>query len=66
MAVINQAPLIPEAFLVECDPLPDATDGKLATLLTNHIEVAHQYHLCAQRHGDLVAVVRKAQAGTGK
>lgn len=58
MAVINQAPLIPEAFLVQCEPLPDAADGSLGTLLTNHIEVAHQYHLCAQRHSDLVRVIR--------
>lgn len=51
-------PVIPEAFLVSCDPLPEVTQGKLPALLNNHIEVARMYHLCAQRHGDLVEVVR--------
>lgn len=56
-------PVIPEAFLVRCDPLPDAQGGKLGDLLKNHVEVARLYHLCAQRHGDLVDVVRGATDG---
>ncbi len=58
-------PVIPEAFLVRCDPLPDAQGGKLGDLLKNHVEVARLYHLCAQRHGDLVDVVRGATDGGG-
>lgn len=53
-------PVIPEAFLVRCDPLPMAEDGKLGTLLKNHVETARLYHLCAQRHEGLVGVVRGA------
>ena len=58
-------PVIPEAFLVRCDPLPNAQGGKLGDLLKNHVEVARLYHLCAQRHGDLVEVVRGATDGGG-
>ena len=61
MAVSKPAPVIPEAFLVQCEALPDAQDGKLPTLMQNHIEVARLYHLCAQRHGDLVDVLRSTQ-----
>lgn len=34
----------------------------MSSLLLNHVEVAHQFHTCAQRHGDLVDVIRKAGA----
>ena len=61
MVVSQPQPVIPEAFLVECEALPDAQDGKLPTLMQNHIEVPHLYHLCAQRHGDLVHVLRSTQ-----
>ena len=54
-------PVIPEALLVQCDALPDAEEGKLPALMQNHIEVARLYHLCAQRHGALVDVVRGTQ-----
>ncbi len=53
-------PVIPEALTVRCDPLPKAEDGKLGTLLKNHVETARLYHLCAQRHDGLVGVVRDA------
>ena len=53
-------PVIPEALTVRCDPLPKAEDGKLGTLLKNHVETARLYHLCAQRHEGLVGVVRGA------
>lgn len=43
----------------ECEPLPDAQDGKLPTLLQNHIEVARLYHQCKQRQADLSGVVRE-------
>lgn len=59
-------PVVPEALTLRCDPLPKAEDGKLGTLLKNHVETARLYHLCAQRHGDLVGVLRAAQDGTGK
>ena len=51
-------PVIPEALTLRCDPLPQAEDGKLGTLLKNHVETARLYHLCAQRHEGLVGVVR--------
>lgn len=53
-------PVIPEALTLRCDPLPKAEDGKLGTLLKNHVETARLYHLCAQRHDGLVGVVRDA------
>ena len=54
-------PVVPEALTLRCDPLPMAEDGRLGTLLKNHVETARLYHLCAQRHGDLVEVVRSTQ-----
>jgi hypothetical protein len=62
VAVIQPQPLIPEAFLVKCQDLPEVQDGRMSSLLLNHVEVAHQFHSCAQRHGDLVDVIRKAGA----
>lgn len=41
-----------------CTTLPMAQDGKLSTLMHNHVEVARLYHQCSQRHTDLVGVVR--------
>lgn len=58
MVTIAPRPIIPEAFLVPCDALPNAKDGQLSTLLQNHVEVAKLYHLCAQRQADLVGVLR--------
>lgn len=54
-------PVIPEALTLRCDPLPQAEDGKLGTLLKNHVETARLYHLCAQRHEGLVQVIRGAK-----
>ena len=51
-------PVVPEALTLRCDPLPMAEDGRLGTLLKNHVETARLYHLCAQRHEGLVGVVR--------
>ena len=56
-------PIIPEALLIPCPALPDAKDGKLGTLLQNHVEVVHAYHTCARRHGDLADVARRLSEG---
>lgn len=62
MVVTQPRPHVPEVLLQLCPALPEAKDGKLGTLLQNHIETARAYHLCAGRHRDLVDVVR-AQGG---
>lgn len=44
-----------------CAALPAAEDGKLASLIENHIEVVHRYYDCAERHRALVDVIRVSQ-----
>ncbi len=66
MAKISPRPIIPESLLLECDELPKAEDGKLSTLLQNHVEVAKLYHLCAQRHADLAGVLRAQESEGGQ
>lgn len=51
----------PEVLLVPCAALPEARDGKLASLIENHIEVVHLYYDCAERHRSLVDVIRVSQ-----
>lgn len=60
--VVNQPRLnVPEVLLLKCAELPASKDGKLGTLLQNHVETARLYHVCAGRHRDLVDVVRAQQ-----
>ena len=61
MAAPKVQPVIPEALMVRCPDLPMAKDGRLPSLMHNHVEVTRAYHLCAQRHSDLVDVVRSTQ-----
>lgn len=44
-----------------CAPLPRARDGRLQSLISNHIATAQAYHACAETHDNLVAVVRTMQ-----
>lgn len=65
VATISPRPIVPESLMLECDDLPTAEDGKLATLLQNHVDVARLYHLCVQRHADLVGVLRAQESDGG-
>lgn len=49
--------------MLTCQPLPPAIDGRLSSLLANHVEVADAYHVCALRHQSLVDLIRDHQAG---
>lgn len=54
----------PEVLMIPCAPLPEVRDGRLASLLENHIETAQLYHECAERHLALTRVLRAVQ-GSG-
>lgn len=47
--------------MLPCAALPRAKSGKLSALLENHVETAHLYHECSERHEALAAVVRTMQ-----
>lgn len=51
--------VVPELLLQPCEELPLARDGRLSSLLKNHVEVVQAYELCADRHGALVGWLRK-------
>lgn len=46
-------------MLAPCPVLPEAQDGRLSSLLQNHVDVVHAYHTCADRHGALVGLLRQ-------
>lgn len=48
-------------LLVPCSPLPEVEDGRLSSLIENHVATAHLYHDCAARHRSLAAAVRVQQ-----
>lgn len=52
--------------MVKCPALPLSTDGKLSTLLVNHVDVTKAYHVCADRHADLVDALREQLASDEK
>ncbi len=49
---------IPSNLLVTCPPLPQASDGMMATLLANHVEVAKLYYMCRATHSNLIDAIR--------
>lgn len=53
------APVRPDAeLLTYCPPtLPDPKSSLLPDLMANHLASAEQYHLCRQKHHDLVEAV---------
>lgn len=44
-----------------CAPLPRVRDGRLQSLISNHIATAQAYHDCAESHDNLIALVRTMQ-----
>lgn len=59
VAVTAAHPQVRVSLMQECpQQLPAAADGRVETLLQNHVDVASQYHACQQRHADLVEAVR--------
>lgn len=46
------------ALTEPCPALPVLADGKLSSILSNHVESARLYALCKQKHADLVDGVR--------
>lgn len=50
---------IAEPLKEECSPLPVLPDGKQSSLLVNHVETARLYHLCKQRHSNLVHAIEE-------
>lgn len=44
-----------------CAPLPRVRDGRLQSLISNHVATAQAYHECAEAHDNLIAVVRTMQ-----
>lgn len=57
---VSPARSAPEVLLQPCAPLPEVEDGRLSSLIENHVASVRLYHECAQRHADLVEVVRSA------
>lgn len=57
--------VVPELLLQPCEVLPLARDGRLSSLLKNHVEVVQAYERCADRHGALAGWIRKRQGLTG-
>jgi hypothetical protein len=54
-------------MLAKCPPLPLASDGRLGTLLENHVEVAKAYNQdCAPNHNALVDLLAKQYGVNGK
>lgn len=49
-----------------CAPLPRARDGRLQSLISNHIATAQAYHECAESHDNLIALVRTMQRNSPK
>lgn len=49
----------PASYTLECPPLPQPASGELGSLLSNHISVARQYHLCRDRHKALADWLEK-------
>jgi hypothetical protein len=59
--------VIPQTMLAKCPPLPLASDGRLGTLLENHVEVAKAYNQdCAPNHNALVDLLAKQYGVNGK
>lgn len=54
-------PRVAESLLLHCGPLPEIEDGKLATLIENHLASVQLYHACSARHAALVEAVRAMQ-----
>jgi hypothetical protein len=50
--------------MVLCADLPHAKDGRLSSLMENHVETVQLYYACADRHEALVAAVRAMQGKT--
>lgn len=51
--------VVPELLLLPCEELPLARDGRMSSLLQNHVEVVQQYYACADRHRALAGWARE-------
>lgn len=56
---------LPPVLAEPCPDLPELKDGRLSSILSNHIETARLYSNCKQRHADLVDVI-EGQKGVAK
>lgn len=52
---------VPEVLMLACEPIPVVKDGRLSSLIENHVETAQLYHECSERHEALVAIIRTMQ-----
>lgn len=55
-------PKVDPSLLVECPPLPLASDSHLPALQRNHTEVAHLYNDCRAGKHDLIKAVKTTEA----
>ena len=53
--------IVPELLMLPCEELPMAKDGRLSSLLQNHVEVVQHYYLCSDRHRALAGWLRMQQ-----
>ena len=56
----------PSEAMKRCEDLPKAEDGRLPTLILNHVEVRGYYEECSTRHNILIDRIKEINQRAGE